>query len=179
MIEFQFEEKTISLPTEWGEVTVETFVNPDFLSGDSIQLLSTLSGISREKLLNTTENLTPYFEKVSSFIKKDPQGWRGGDTPIDIEIEGVVCPIPADIELERFGQKVLMGQYIGKYSNPIEAIADCVAIYFAPYIYPEEWDEKIDSLSDKIKALPVTKIYPVADFFLSTILAYKASGTTS
>ena len=169
MIKFKFEDQAINLPTEWPEVTVRMFVNPLFLQNDTLGLLASLSGIDRSKLLNTTEDLSPYFAKASKFLKADPLGWRGGAVPETLDLLGVTCKIPKDIELERFGQKMLLGQHLLKYDHPLHAIPDAIAIYLSPLIFAEKWDEQIDEVIEAVKELPIVDCYPIADFFLRNL----------
>ena len=118
MIEFVLEDQTIKLPTAWPEVTISMFTEPAFRSGDPLRLLSALSGVSTDKLANTTKDLTPYFNKVVKFMSAQPNGWRG-TLPAAIEIEGTLCTIPQDIELERYGQSLIFGQYIAQHPENV------------------------------------------------------------
>ena len=74
MIKFKFEDQTVSLPEKWSEVTVEIFSNPDFYSGNAIKLLASFSGISVDKLMNTTKDLTKYLVQISNLVIKEKEG---------------------------------------------------------------------------------------------------------
>jgi len=178
MIYFNFDDTRVGLPESWEEVTVDMFINPLFLAGDSLGLLSALSGIPKEKLANTTEDLNPYFNKCAKFIKANPQGWRG-EWDETITILEKTCTIPTDIELKMYGQKVMYGQALTKHDNIYAAMPEAIAIYLAPQIYGEDWYEKIDELAEEVKKLPITKIFSIADFFLSSIQPLKQDGSQS
>ena len=75
MISFKFIDATIEAPSEWDEVLVSHFINPYFLSRDSISLLASLSGIAREDLLETKEDIAGPLTRMVEFIAKDPEGF--------------------------------------------------------------------------------------------------------
>jgi len=174
MIEFKFEDRKVSIPSQWNEVTVEMFTDKDFLNNDGLGLLATLSGIDKDRLANTTENLDRHIGKALTFLRKDPIGWRKGKVK-PIEILNTICVIPKNIELERYGQKVMYGQYIIKYKD-YSAMPYCVAVYLAPQIYPKDWYNRIDEIAEAIKKLSITTIFPIADFFLSSMTLYLKNG---
>ncbi len=175
MITFDFEGQKVKMPTAWNEVTVEHFLKPEFLSGDALQLLSALSDIPMAKLANTTEDLTEKFEQGVKFMKDDPNGWMAGSTK-ELKILDVNCTIPENIEVERLGQKIMMAQELSKHTYYYSAIPQVIAIYLSPQIYPEDWYSKIEEVAEKIKQMPITKVYRIADFFLNNIELLRGNG---
>ena len=148
-------------------MTVGIFTHEKFSAGNSLSLLSALSGIPEEMLANTTEDLGKYFTKCSQFIIKDKNGWRGGEVPESLTIMDKVCTIPADLNFQLFGQKILLGQAMKKGS--LQAIPDAIAIYLAPQVFGSNWFEadNIAELREEVLKLPINAVYPIADFFLS------------
>lgn len=177
MIKFNFEGNRISVPTEWGEVTVNHFIKKEFLSGNALQLLSVLSGIPALQLANTTKDLTNEFNRAVAFIKADPLGWKRGDAK-HIELMGVICTAPVDLELQTFGQKILFGQVLLKSKFHYDSIPEAVAIYLAPQIYPKDWFDRVEEVSNEVKKLPISAVWNMADFFLTNTLKYRRNGTT-
>jgi len=166
VIKFIFQEKTIEVPDCWDDVTVEHFINPYFLSGNSIELLSSLSGIPAVKIANTTEDMAPHFEKTVAFIKKDFKGWQGEPKKIKLDLLGVSCVIPKNIELESFGKKIMMGDAIAKHKFVYQGIPEAIAIYLGEQIYPDDWYTRIDEIKEAVLKLPINKVYNIAAFFL-------------
>jgi len=178
MITFKFEDQKVSIPTAWAEVTVGVFSNPDFLSGNSLALLASLSGIDIGKLANTTEDLGPHFARAVKFMKESPRGWAGKFYN-KVKIMGVTCKVPKNIEFETFGQKVMYGQALAKHRTNFATMPYGVAIYLAPQIDPLKWYERIEEIADAVKLLPITRVAPIADFFLTSTKKFRPSGTGS
>ncbi len=167
MIKFKFSDREVRVPTCWDEVTVQHFIAKGFLGGNPIELLSVLSGIEPTLLANTTEDLTAKYAKIVKFMIENPNGWKG-DKATDLEVLGVVCKIPKNIEMEMFGQKIMMGDALNRNAdNILNALTEVIAIYLAPQIYPDTWFREIEEVSKAILTLPINKVYPIAGFFLT------------
>lgn len=178
MIKFVFEDKTVRVPSEWEEVTVEHFINPDFLSGNSLSLLANLSGIPRQKLLNTTEDITGHLYKMVDFMQKDPQGYQKYK-PEKITLQGKELDYPKDIEVERVGQKIMLQDAVSKYQFVYEAIPEAIAIYLQPELNDGVFDDaKLPELIEEVKGLRIVDVYPIADFFLTNSRRILKSGGT-
>ena len=175
MIKFNFEGKKITVPTSWEEVTVGHYINPHFLSGNAINLLASLADIDPLELANAPKDYSKHFVKVVEFINKDPLGWKRGGTD-KIELMGKTCTVPQNLENQTFGQKILFGQILSKTKFHYEVIPEAVAIYLAPQIYPEKWYERIDEIAENIKALPIREVNNIADFFLTSTIAFRRGG---
>jgi len=180
MISFKFNNTTVSAPSEWNEVTVGHFIQPEFLARDSVGLLCALTGIERKELLNATEDIMPKLNKMVEFYVKEPQGYKG-KLKKTLNFRGKKINIPQDIELEYLGQKILFASALGKYDFSYQAIPEAIAIYIAPQVHPDgEFDDNlVEEIIEEVKMLPITQVYPVADFFLSSIRLYRKSGTQS
>ena len=180
MVSFNFEDKTVNLPTSWDEVTVAMFINPLFLSGDSLGLLAALADVPAEKLLNTTEDLTPYFDECLKFIKSDPQGWQRGAMTETLTVLDTVCTIPQNIELERFGQKVMFGQALANNKDNIyNALPTAIAIYLAPQIHPGDWAKRIPEIEAAVLSMSIDRVYSIGIFFLRVTAKYRSDGIAS
>lgn len=170
MIRFHFDNLSVELPTSWDEVKVHHFIDPLFLSGNPIKLLAALSGVPEKQLANTTEDVTNKFKKVTDFMAADPLGWRGNKDQKRVTIKGKTYDVPENIELKMFGQKIMLGQAIKKSEFIYGAIPDAFAIYFGPMIYPDDWYEieRQNELKRLVLDMPISQVYPVATFFLTS-----------
>lgn len=168
MLKFVFDKKTIKVPNHWDEVTVEHFINPFFLSGNSLSLLSVLSGIEKGALINSTEDITPHLYKMVNFVNEEPQGYKKA-LPEEFELRGQKLTIPKDIEVERVGQKIMLQDAVFKYEYVYQAIPEAIAIYMAPQLNDGVFDDAmIEPLAEEVKQLRIVDVYPIADFFLSS-----------
>ena len=183
MIAFKFkglEGGTISVnaPDRWSEVTVEHFCNPYFLSGDSISLLSVLSGIDRNTLLNSKEDITGQLLRMTNFIAMDAKGFNIKDKPKTFKLRGVSCTVPQDIEVERVGQKIMLQDAMIKAKFVYEAIPEAIAIYLQPGINNGVFDDQaLPELVEEIKQLRIVDVYPIAHFFLTSWKSLMKNGT--
>jgi hypothetical protein len=179
MVKFNFDGTKVGCPDRWEEVSVEHFIRPEFLSGNSIKLLAALSGVPASKLANATQDMMPHFEKVVQFLKEDPKGWMGGELPETFTFLETECTIPRNIEMRSFGQKIMLGQALVANSFLYKSIPDAIAIYLGNQIYPDDWFERLEELKDAVLVLPINQVYPVAAFFLSHSQASRRSGKTN
>ena len=179
MITFKFNNATITAPDCWEEVTVEYFIKPEFLAQDSISLLAALSGIDRKTLLNATEDIMGSLNKMVEFYVKDPKGYQRGSTK-HIKLRGKRCKVPQDIELLRIGQKIMFQQAMFKNPFIYQSIPEAVAIYMVPEVNDGDFDDAlIPELTEEILKLPISDVYPIADFFLDSFKQLVTSGRKS
>jgi len=178
MISFKFNDRTITLPTEWNEVLVKHFVNPYFLSGSTVKLLASLAEIPAKELANSSADLMEKFKKTTKFMQDDPMGWHS-DTPQLFEFKGKTMTVPLDIEMKMFGQKIMLAEAIKRSDHVYAAIPDAVATYFGPEIYPDDWFERIEELKTEIMLLPIRNVFAIASFFLPNSHLLAKSGKES
>ena len=185
MIRFKFkglEGGTISVnaPDCWDDVLVKHFVNPMFLSGDSIGLLSSLSGIDRKTLLNSKEDIAGQLTRMVEFIRLNVNGFKMKEKPERFKLMGVDCLVPKDIELERVGQKIMFQNAMAKHKFIYEGIPEAIAIYLAPELNNGEFDdEKLPEIEEAVMELRIVDVFPIADFFLNSYRALIRSGPPS
>lgn len=170
MIKFKFNNATITAPNCWEEVSVEYFIKPEFLTKDTVSLLSALSGIPRKDLMNTKEDIEADLQRMVQFYIDDPEGFRR-NMPRPIKVMGKLVTIPLDIELERLGQKIMFQNVLSKHQFIYQAIPEAIAIYIIPSITEDGSfdDTLIDEVVEEIKKLPIVDVFPIADFFLSSL----------
>ena len=172
MIKFKFkglEGGTIHVnaPDCWEDVLVKHFVNPDFLARDSISLLSSLSGIDRNTLLNSKEDIAGQLIRMVGFISIDKNGFNIKEKPERFKLMGVDCLVPKDIELERVGQKILFQDAMVKHKFIYQGIPEAIAIYLAPELNNGEFDDsKLPEIIEAVMGLRLVDVFPIADFFL-------------
>jgi len=174
MINFTFKSEEgdikVSAPSSWEEVSVEHFINPLFLSGNSMGLLSALSGIDREVLMNSRADITGQLTRMVEFMAKDPKGYKKQKRSDTITLMGKKCKVPKDIELERVGQKIMFQDVMSKHKLLYEGIPEAIAIYIIPELHPEGKfdDAMIPEVVEEIKKLRIVDVFPIADFFLTS-----------
>ena len=180
MIVFKFQDCKVEAPDQWSEVTVEHFIRPEFLTRNPVGLLSVLTGIERGILMNATEDITEDLSRMVSFIAKDPVGYKG-KLPDGFKIMGKKVKVPEDIELERLGQKIIFAAALGKHKFAYEAIPEVIAIYLIPQLTSDGKfdDNMIPEVSEAVLKMPITYVYPVADFFLDSLKLLRKNGTPS
>lgn len=178
MIKFIFEDKEVRVPSQWDEVTVAHFVNPHFLAGDSLGLLSALSDIPRDTLLNTTEDITKHLYKMVRFVQEEPQGYRK-HIPETLRLMGKDCKVPMDIEVQRVGQKIMLQDAVFKNENVYESIPDAIAIYLQPETNDGKFDDsQLPKVREEVLKLKIVDVFPIADFFLLNSKSIMKSGGT-
>ncbi len=182
MINFVFkglegEDIKVSAPNKWSDVLVSHFINPYFLSKDSLSLLSALSGIDRNVLLNSKADITGQLMAMTSFIAINPEGFNIKQCPEKFKLRGVECLIPADIELERVGQKIMFQDAMVKHKFVYEAIPEAIAIYMAPGLNNGVFDDSLlPDIIEEVKGLRIIDVYPIAAFFLTSFRALVKNG---
>lgn len=174
MISVTINETTISVPDKWPEVTVKQYC--DLCSNindlNAVRLLSILSGIAYETLLNFDcsifeTGILPAMNFVKNSFSKDPL-----PLPEKIIIGEKELVVPKDIAAETFGQKVMLQMKINEAQDAqkdlIELIPFTIATYLSPIYYGQKYDDKrAEMLIPLIQEMPITQAYPVAYFFLN------------
>ena len=176
MIRFKLNDKTVEVATKWSEVTVKQFIDPNFLSGQTIKLLAALCEVKPEELAKCTEDLSEKFRKTSDFMKKAPAGWKTKEIPAEFTFMDKVLTVPVNLESKMFGQKIMMQEAIVKHDSIYQSIPDLIAIYFGAEIYPDDWFDRIDELKEEVLPMPIIKVAAIADFFLISLLPSLKSG---
>jgi len=183
MIKFKFKheetEFSVNAPDCWEDVTVRHFINPYFLSRDGISLLSVLSGLPRDILLNTKEDIMGPLMRMVEFARVEPDGFKK-EPPKEFMLMDTLCKVPQDIELERIGQKILFQDALAKYEFVYNAIPDVIAIYLLPELNDGKFDDSLlPDIIEAVKDLPIMDVHPLATFFLTSLKAYQQSGMQS
>lgn len=164
-------------PDCWEDVLVRHFINPMFLSGDSLGFLSALSGIDRKTLLNSKEDIVGQLTRMVAFAGVNPEGFKMKKKPERFKLMGVDCLIPKDIELERVGQKIMFQNAMVKHKFIYEGIPEAIAIYLAPELNNGEFDDALlPEIEEAVMELKIVDVFPIADFFLNSYRALAKSG---
>ena len=176
-IRIEINDQTIQAPTSWEEVKVSHFINPEFLTMDSLGLISSLTGIDRRALMNSKDDVMDKVGKMVEFIALDPRGYAKAVMMETFTLRGVECKVPMDIEVERLGQKIMLQDAMGRNKFIYQAIPEAIAIYLIPQLNNDEFDEKlIPDLVEEVKELRIVDVFPIADFFLSSYRSMLKNG---
>lgn len=178
MIKFKFIDATIEAPDCWDDVLVSHFINPYFLSRDSVSLLASLSGIDRDVLLQTKADIAGPLTRMVDFIVKDPEGFTRKEAPKEFKLMGKTCKVPLDIELERVGQKIMFQDALGKHKFVYEGIPEAIAIYLIPELNDGKFDDgMIEEVAAEVRKLKIVDVFPLANFFLNSLKALLKNGS--
>jgi hypothetical protein len=165
---------SFELPQDYGELTIKQFLliknNP---GGDFIDLLSILSGLSREvweqcKDFNIDVKIAPFIEWVNEPFNPD-----GYTLPDNLIINGKEIDRPKDIRYQTYGQKLaLQKEFLEvqkKGGNDVDIIPFALALYFQPAYYDCKHDmDKVDELLPLVMECKIQLAYPIGYFFLNS-----------
>ena len=178
MIHFQINKVQYQMPSQWQEVNVETFERLAELDNDytdTLKFLAALSGVDYSTLMNAKESLGAMVTSGLKFIADQQPLLQKIPHKSHFVFEGKGYKVPKDMELERFGQKIMMQQRMST-KQPHECIAFAVALYMQPIIDGKFDEAKIADLEAEVKKMSIIEIYPLANFFFSQLKLYRLVG---
>ena len=163
------------VPSSWEEVTVAQFIrletNREPLT--ALHLLDLLTEVDLSILENTRADLSSLINESLLFFSQDPPQWRSLEQRPFFVFAGKSYDVPKDLELERFGQKILLQTKIDELPEgditPI--IPYAVALYMQPIVYGAFESGKIEALEAEIMHSPIVDIFPISAFFFKKLNA--------
>ncbi|RKD19004.1 hypothetical protein BCY91_14095 [Pelobium manganitolerans] len=168
--------KEISIPTNWGDLTLGQMLTISELKEQKnykIKLLSIITGFTDDELSGATDlEQWKEIELLLSFLTETPD-LKAYPLPNKIKIDNEEYKIPIDLKVETFGQKVALEE-LAKNLDPdnvnfISLMPEALAIYFYPRITGERFnDERVEDFVEIMRTIPVKQAFPVASFFLSS-----------
>ena len=170
------------VPISWQEVTVEQYTRLESEGWDGLDLIHLLSMLSGHKLreldnLKDTSILDVLTQHIG-FIATNPPDFNKLRINKRFTLGGKKIEVPADLELESLGQKILMSN-IMQQDNMIKQIPNALAIYFQPIYDGSDFDRKrLPHIVKMINQTPIVLAYPVVAFFFRKLIEYKRSGLT-
>lgn len=176
---FKLGKHKFTVPNSWDECSTDLFFE---LAGadhsDYIEMIAILSGlprsvISQSRQLDLDTILDPHLEWMGEQIN-----WEDIKPPTEVNFGVNKITVPADLDLESFGQKLVMDSIIdentkteGKKSkvNFSKLIPAAFAVYFAAKYYDKDFErELVDKFLPIVGELPIMTVYPIGSFFLRT-----------
>jgi hypothetical protein len=166
-----------------------------------------MTGVPRSVWMKAPIDVAKTIQGYLQWIISDTTKFDELVTPKHLTYRGVSYPIPLDLGLETFGQKIIMegkvsevvaamatpGQPIGtpndlknlnaaakeKYAKAFAAIIPyMVACYMQPRVTGKEFDEnEILAVEQEILNCRAVEVYPIGNFFIKTILGLPMFGT--
>lgn len=177
MIRIKIGDELFDVPTSWAEVSVRQFMAlRQWNDRDFCSLLSILSGASREEIfacknIDLDEQVIPRISFVEKPIK---------DSIIEkqrtIMINGKRYPIPTDLDLCTFGQKLALQEKMAHYYNTEKSTVSCIPIAVAIYMFPIVTGNKYSTadaekfMDDFVMDCPIVEAWSVANFFLRKLI---------
>jgi len=192
------------MPSSWDEMTVKNFIDLEGSKGNTAnptELLSILSGVPLPKIMDTRTNLQIQIDEALNFITFNPPNWkelslrdRYKFKSIDYHVPNGINFIqkivrfflglfkykfhmrPNDLELETFGQKIMLQNKLNATDNPIEVIAYAIAIYMQKVIDGRFDEKRAEILEKEVMQMRITEVYPLAIFFFHQLIKFKRFG---
>lgn len=176
MKNIQIDKDVYSLPENWDEVTVNQFLElRDHIDADFITILSILISAPYDKIYTCNPEMIA--KKVLPLLN-----WYFDDTfnfdelkiPPKLSVRDKKYPIPRDIRLKSFGQKLHFEEIMRDIKDPVIKMPYVVAIYMYPIVTKNKFDiESLDEFAkNTIGNCKITEIYPIANFFLAKLKKY-------
>jgi hypothetical protein len=160
---------SFELPQDYGELTLKQFYELRKPDKDLLDLLSILSGLSRDiweqaKDFNIDVKIAPYLVwmermvDLKSFILED-----------HLKIGNKICKRPTDLRSQSFGQKIALEKHYYKVGNDLDCMPYALALYFQPIYFEGKYNsEQVDELLPLIMECKLGQAYPIASFFLNS-----------
>lgn len=157
------------LPESWQELTTEQYIAIE-ADTQPLELFSILTNIPLDVVENanlSSEQAGKYTEKIATFYNNPP----------DLEklpkqkIEGV--SLPKRLDMQTFGQKVILEEAIKSVEDMRKIIPDAIAIYLQPAVENTFDSKRVPVYKQKVLQMPIMKTYPWASFFFSSLIDYK------
>ena len=176
MKRIQIDNETYDMPEGWPEVTVNLFLElRNCENADFITILSKLINAPYDKVFACDPEMIA--KKVMPMLD-----WYFDDTfkfeelkiPPKLSVQGEEYPIPRDIRLKSFGQKLHIEEVMREMRDPVSKMPYVVAIYMYPIITKNKFDvESLDEFAkNTIGNCKITEVYPIATFFLTKLRKY-------
>jgi len=172
----QIDKDVYDLPEGWHEVTVNQFLElRDCENADFITILSKLINAPYDKVFACNPDMIAkqilplldwYFDETFNFDELR--------IPPKLSSQENEYPIPRDIRLKSFGQKIHFEEIMRDIKDPVTKMPYVVAIYMYPIITKNKFDvESLDEFTkNTIGNCRITEIYPIASFFLNKLRKY-------
>lgn len=182
-VKYQGKKRVVSFPAGWDELTFRQFLEirqfePD--QGGTPRLLEILTGIEREAWLNMHAGIAGTLASLLEWVDTPPN--YDVPAPKSIKVGDKVYPVPRDLGMETFGQKITLETKVQKWMQEkrdlFELMPDAMAIYFQPVMSDGTFDDKkAEELKEVFYDCRAAEVYPIASFFLRSAKDSIGSGT--
>ena len=176
---FRLGGKKISIVNSWDECSTDLFFKLGATDhNDYLAMLSVLCGVSKKRLSQSKQTnldtiLAPHLEWMHQEID-----WKDIERPKEVIIGLNKIKVPTDLDLESFGQKIVMDGIIAECSKTVDEettvnfsklIPYAFAVYFCGKFYGKDFDrDLVDDLLPRVMKMPIMTVYPIGSFFLRT-----------
>ena len=156
------------VPGSWDEVTFSQLMALGELKGaDPANILAVLVNASPASIDAATKpRLIEAFAKCLEFVEIPP-AWDKLPKPSRLVIDGKPVKLPAGVQSEAFGQKVLLSQLLGDDFG-LGAILEAVTIYIEPKISGKAFNrENLEAVRAQVAECGAPQVYGAGAFFLT------------
>lgn len=178
---FKTETYEFEVPEGYHDLSLGQYIEVLKWDGENlIDLVGILTSLPEEVIHNTDENqvgdsVSKYLNWITvppTFIDKKAPDYIELEVPDKMAIQGKEYPIPQDIRLETFGQKISLQIHLKMAEknelNIIEIIPMTLAIYLYPVVTGKLYDEdRARELIPLIKEVNLLDAYAVSSFFFA------------
>ena len=158
----------VMVPGSWDEVTFSQLMALGELKGaDPANILAVLVNASPASIDAATKpRLIEAFAKCLEFVEIPP-AWDKLPKPSRLVIDGKPVKLPAGVQSEAFGQKVLLSQLLGDDFG-LGAILEAVTIYIEPKISGKAFNrENLEAVRAQVAECGAPQVYGAGAFFLT------------
>jgi len=171
------------IPQSWYDITVDQYVRLTLTKEfNDITFLAIMLGVEEEDILNSSNpnldidtypHLAWYTGETSEdfFSRMTDENKRFMPKEVVLERDGadITIPIPKDLSMKTYGQKISVEQMLEKNANePFSIFPDVVAIYLYPDWSGEKFNlgKALEFKDSHIMKMPIYLAYPIGRFFL-------------
>jgi hypothetical protein len=200
------EERKILFPQGYHDLTYGQLIRLRMEPTNDIgQLLDILTGIPRAIWMQLSITEAAKIQKFLQWVIESPCKWEELKVPKTLHYKGVDYPIPADLGMDTFGQKIVLEAKIsaivsemlkatGRTNMPdpkkfaeyaqhksatqmMTLIPYIVAIYMQPRVQGKQFDEsEITEIEYEILNCRAVEVYPIGNFFIQSLIVSAQSG---
>lgn len=170
-------EQRLDIPCVWEDLTLQQlFRIIETPKVDAIDVLSIVTGFSREYCTNIPANAIDNVLEHLYFLRESPPDFKSWKRPKEILVNDVWCKVPTDLKKQSWGQKIMAQQEINAMLESKQEVYTILPYVLSVYLYPlatgdkDYTDEKVRAFIPQIMQTTAMDSLPIGYFFLSNYL---------
>ena len=149
------------VPERWADLKTKHYVALEG-AASVFEKIAVFTGIPVADIENSKVDLTPIMDRIVALFS----GKMEAQEPAPITLRGKLVKFPKKFKFTTFGQKAMVQQLLVG-NEPIDIIAEVVAIYAMPEVIGHFDSKLVDELKKEVKELPALQIDGWCRFFLA------------